>query len=216
MCYWISSYHTLWDIDHTSVPQFIKTSKLKCLKTASNHYFQYVEYSSTYIWTISCKKNTNYLSHVTCHSPVTCHILRKLKILAWIAVSNNQISASFLKLGQNPRMTSEKIHFSRTSCGDFVLARKMKPKFDYLTPPYFCDIGNFDKVAVTLRIFKRKFEKWHRSLTPVFRSSWWPLSGGIFEKILKHHFPFHFWTFLKIIDFTLFFVLSYPLVLKLA
>ena len=141
------------------MPQFIKTSKLKCLKTASNHYFQYVECSSTYIWTISCKKNTNYLSHVTCHSPVTCHILRKLIILALLAASNNQISASFLKLGQNPRMTSEKIHFSRTSCGDFVLASKMKPKFNCLTPPYFCDIGIFDKVAVTLRIFKQKFEK---------------------------------------------------------
>ena len=65
------------------------------------------------------QKNTNYLSHVTCHSPVTCHILRKLKFLAQIAVSNNQMSTSFLKLGQNPRMTSEKIHFSRTSCGIF-------------------------------------------------------------------------------------------------
>ena len=53
-------------------------------------------------------------------------------------------------------MTSEKIHFSRMSCGDFVLASKMKPKFDSLTPPYFCDIGIFDKVAVTLRIFKQQ------------------------------------------------------------
>ena len=78
------------------------------------------------------QKNTNYLSHVTCQSPVTCHILRKLKILAL----KIQISASFLKVEQNPRMTSEKIHFSRTSCRDFV-----------------------------------------------FRTSWWPLSGDIFEKL---------------------------------
>ena len=45
------------------------------------------------------------------------------------------------------------------SCGDFVLASKMKPKFEFLTTPYFCDIGIFDKVAVTLRFFKQKFEK---------------------------------------------------------
>ena len=93
----------------------------------------------------------------------------------------------------------------------FVLASKMKPKFDYLTPPHFCN-----KVAITLTILKQKFEKWHKSFTPVFRSSWWPLSGDIFEKFEKNHFPFRFCTFLKIIDFTLFFVLSNPFVLKSA
>ena len=140
--YW---YDTLWDIDHTSVPQFIKTSKLKCLKTASNHYFQYVEYSSTYIWTISCKKITNYLSHVTCDSPVTCHILRKLNILEWLAVSKVQILASFLMLGQNPHMTSEKNVFFRTSCRDFFLASNMKPKFEFLTPQFKPDFSIFSK-----------------------------------------------------------------------
>ena len=48
-------------------------------------------------------------------------------------------------------VTSEKIHFSWTSCWDFVLASKMKQKFEFWTPPYFCDIGIFDKVAVTLK-----------------------------------------------------------------
>ena len=59
-----------------------KNLKIKRLKNASNRYLQDVEYSSIYIWTISCKNNTNYLSHVTSHSPVTSHILRKLIILA--------------------------------------------------------------------------------------------------------------------------------------
>ena len=45
------------------------------------------------------------------------------------------------------------------SCGDFFLASKMKPKFDYLTPPYFSVIGIFDKVSVTLAFMKDKFEK---------------------------------------------------------
>ena len=70
-----------------------------------------------------------------------------------------QVSALLLKLGQNPRMTSEKNVFFQMRCEDFILASKMKPKFEFLTPPYFCDIGIFDKVAVTLRIFKQKFEK---------------------------------------------------------
>ena len=78
-------------------------------------------------------------------------------------------------------MTSKKIHLSRTSCRDFVQASKMKPKF--LTAPYFCDIGIFDKVAVTLKIFKQKFEKWTRSLTPVFCYSWCPLYCDIFENL---------------------------------
>ena len=162
------------------------------------------------------QKNTNYLSHVTCHSPVTCHMLRKLIILALLAVLKIQISASFLKLGQNPCMTSKKIHFSWTSCRDFVIASKMRRKFNYWTPPYYSDIGISDKVAVTLTIFKQKFKKWTKSLTPVFWCSWCPLYGDIFEHLEKNHFLFRFCTFIKIIDFTLFFVLSYTLVLKSA
>ena len=61
-----------------------------------------------------------------------------------------KILASFLKPGQNPQMTSEKNGFFRTPCEDFVLASKMKPKFEFLTPPYFCDIGIFDKVVATV------------------------------------------------------------------
>ena len=122
------------------------------------------------------------MSHVTCHSQVTCHILRKLKILAWLAALKIQILASFLKLGQNLRMMSEKIHFSRTSCEDFVLASKMKPKFEFLTPPYFCDTC---------------FQ------VPLVASFWW-----YFWKFWKNHFLLHFYTFLKIIDFNLFFVSS--------
>ena len=45
------------------------------------------------------------------------------------------------------------------ACGGFALIAKMKPKYDYLTPPYFCDIGIFAKVAVTLTFVKDKFEK---------------------------------------------------------
>ena len=142
--------------------------------------------------------------------------MRKFKNSGRTCGVQNSNSYFILKVRQNLRMTSEKIHFSQTSCGDFVLASKMQQKFEFWTPPYFCDIGIFDKVAVTLTIFKQKIEKWHRSLTPVFRSSWWPLSGDIFENFEKNHFPFRFCTFLKIIDFTLFFVLSYPLVLKSA
>ena len=54
---------------------------------------------------------------------------------------------------------------------DFVLASKMKLKFEFWTPPYFCDIGIFDKVSVTLTIFKQKVEKGLRSFTLVFCSS---------------------------------------------
>ena len=55
------------------------------------------------------------------------------------------MSASFLKLGQNPCMTSEKNVFFRTSCGDFVLALKMKPKFDCLTPQVMPELSIFSK-----------------------------------------------------------------------
>ena len=61
------------------------------------------------------------------------------------AVSNNQILASFLKLGQNPRMTSEKNVFFRRSCVDFVLASKMKPKFDCLTSQVMPELSIFSK-----------------------------------------------------------------------
>ena len=37
----------------------------------------------------------------------------------------------------------------------FILASKMKPKFESLRPLYFCDIGIFDKVTVTLIIFEK-------------------------------------------------------------
>ena len=106
-------------------------------------------------------------------------------------------------------MTSEKIHFSRTSCGDFVLASKMKPKFDCWTPPYFCDIGIFDKVAVTLTVFKHKYKSEKEILHPFSG----PLDGlfmMIFLKIWKKTFSVHFYTYLKIIDLTLFFVFSNP------
>ena len=65
------------------------------------------------------QKNTNYLSHVTCHSPVTCHILRKLKIL--------------------------ELQFSRTSCRDFVLASKINPKFEFLMPQVMRKLSIFSK-----------------------------------------------------------------------
>ena len=60
-------------------------------------------------------------------------------------VLNNQILDSFLKLGQNSRMTSEKIHFSQTSYENFVLAINMKPKFDYLTPQVIPKFSIFSK-----------------------------------------------------------------------
>ena len=34
----------------------------------------------------------------------------------------------------------------------------MKPKFEFLTPPYFCDIGIFDKVAVNLTILNKNLK----------------------------------------------------------
>ena len=122
----------LCDMSYFS-PTVCKNFKIKRLKTASKCYFQDVKYSSTYISTISCKK-----------IQIICHKI--------------QISASFFNLGHNPRMTSKKIHFYRTSCGDFVLASKMRPKFDCWTPPYFCDFGIFDKVAVTFRTFKKNLK----------------------------------------------------------
>ena len=120
-------------------------------------------------------KNTN-LSHVTCHSPVTCHIWRKLNI-----------------------------HFSRMSWGDFVPASKMKPKFDYLTPAYFCDIDILDKVTVTLTIFKQNIEKWQKFDTYfqdlLVASLWWYF-WKFWEKIL--FYSTLFCIFIKMIDFTLF------------
>ena len=56
-----------------------------------------------------------------------------------------QILSSFLKLGQNPRMTSEKNVFYRMSCEDFVLASKMKPKFEFLTSRVMPEFSNFSK-----------------------------------------------------------------------
>ena len=42
-------------------------------------------------------------------------------------------------------MTSEKIDFFWTSWGDFILALKMKPKFDYLTPQFMPEFSIFSK-----------------------------------------------------------------------
>ena len=51
-----------------------------------------------------------------------------------------------------------KKYFFRDSCGGFVLTLKMKPKFDYWTPRYFCDIDIFHKMPVSLANIKDKFE----------------------------------------------------------
>ena len=45
----------------------------------------------------------------------------------------------------------------------------------FITTLFLCT-GIFDKVAVTLRFFKQIIEKWTKSLTSVFRTSWKPLS----------------------------------------
>ena len=81
----------------------------------------------------------------------------------------------------------------------FCPSFKNEVKIWILTPPYFCDIGIFDKVAVTLTIFKQKIEKWYRSLTLVLG----PLGGlflVIFLKIWKKnifcsvlHFSQNYW-----------------------
>ena len=99
--------------------------------------------------------------------------------------NTSNILVSFFKLGQNPPMLSEKNWFIRDSCG-FPLTLKMKPKFDYLTPPYFCDIGIFHKMAVTLTIIKDKFEKWTRNFIQVLSTSFcFLLYGDTFENFEK-------------------------------
>ena len=42
------------------------------------------------------------------------------------------------------------------------------PKFDYLTPPYFCDIDIFEKVTVTLTIFLNKNLKSNKEVLHLF------------------------------------------------
>jgi len=58
--------------------------------------------------------------------------LKKTNENSVLAVLSNQIVASFLKLEY---IVQEKCVF-RGSCGGFALTSIMKPKLDYLTPPF--------------------------------------------------------------------------------
>ena len=118
----------------------------------------------------------------------------------------NQTSATFLMLGKNPRMTSGKITFLRDSCGFFSLTSKIKQHFDFLTPPYFCDMCYFHRVDMHHIIIKNTLRRKIKVLIYILSSSCLVLFGSIFENFQKNHFLLHFGTFLKIEDFPHIFV----------
>ena len=118
----------------------------------------------------------------------------------------NQTSATFLMLGKNPCMMSGKITFLRDSCGVFALTSKTKRLFDFLTPPYFCDMCYFCRVDMHHIIIKNTLRRKIKGFIYILSSSCLALFGSIFENFQKNHFLLHFGTFLKIKDFPRIFV----------
>ena len=114
-----------------------------------------------------------YLSHVTFCSSVTCHILKILKKIAWKAASNFSNTASFLKLGPNPRVKIFEIELRRFWREDLSLTSKIKPCLKNWTPPYFCDMFYFRKVSLHHIFFLDTFIKKIIGLEQ-FLISFWP------------------------------------------
>ena len=92
---------------------------------------------------------------------------------------NNQILASFLKLGHNPRMTSKNTFFSNVMRG-FCPSFKNEANIWILDASWFLWHLHFWKSGC----YSHNFEKWTRSLTTVFCGYWCPLYG-YFLKIWK-------------------------------
>jgi len=85
---------------------------------------------------------------------------------------------------------------------------KNKAAFDFLTPPYFCDMCYFPRVDIHLINIKNTLRRTIKGLIYILSSSCLALFGSIFDNFQKNHFLVHFCTFLKMMDFPHIFVSS--------